>query len=1359
MLSADVTLPSSMPTVSVHNILIEREYTNANEWEGLPQESSVKLKRLSFKTLGKDVEVEDLRLTSVSGQISSNGLSDAESLINHVLMIPFELDSVFSSESNVRLTTNNKDRASNKIKLKFNTLDNPMDVTDETLYKNKILTGKAGKNIKERITDKINALKIFSSVNVKNYLKDETITENIIDAKTNNSVLNIEAIETDGVSLITENGKLVIKHAEIGNRSANVVPIYGEVRAIAGIETDDMGHVTKVTTKDLAQEISEIYPTKDVAGATYVKKVNLGTETIEGSVEIAKSLIIQKDLTVAGSFYSKGQITAANTKEFTVKDNIFEIGSGNNTVYRYTGVKLNVSKDSGSGTDAADAYIVFDNVDKTFRVMYATEDPLDPNILIPVEDAPIKARNFLGNAKYATRFKNELSLQFTGDATGAVKLYGDEGTIDVPISVNKASTSTFGVVRLLESLDEEPVTNDVYSSVFLYDKLNKLSEFKLSHDYTPDPNSTSEERSKTIASLMAVYKVYDILRVFRETYDAAELARQQAALKNRTFVKSGNAAITFSIALDDSVVPSITGVGYDAARFDAVLNVGERFLEFWRATFKMKVLQNTNKLLFTVMEKTPNIEVIYLPVISADRAPFGMVNNFKFEIRRYADAVTTEYDVIGSSLLYNTNKQYIADDVLRFAAASLKENFYNNLNFSDYVVGQVISNYIMSRNNQTFKIKGQGTSAYYNVTSPFKTAGGVLKTKIAARYEKDSTGFSISLSDIDSTSAYVAAIYFKKSASDTSDTVGLNCTIREYRVDGTYTDKKIGLIDKDTFHALSNDSWYCYYAYIRASSGEYITGDSFGLYNMTGDKNQRLSFGNATIGQFAVDGVIHDDANVVKREFHLNKGDKSVIDIITPIFMKRNANWTISNFVPDNDDDLFVVASNSADEDIRYVEYRISSENDKALQKQFYTIVCVNDGDFNNVTNLKLATGTTFDTQYDSANGVYSLLENGKTADSKELTVNTNYSNEYNVAMSIKRKTAVKDTVAAHTFLHPKVTADSMNSYYFIPKHTHAVEVITNNTGVGVVNNAIFTFDEVNNKWVYFSPSYEVLRDIPDYQTLLKWYGAKKAGDMVVVENDPEMFNGASWYYHNGTSWESARYFHTNMLGEKLTLDDVSELALHTTDNKPYKIATISNKNNAGLDKQFYYWNATSETEGEWVYGGVWYGTFNLLGTVGTKEEFNQKFNKTLIPNKSHAQVTINGVKKRFIYMMRATLGWGLETDCIDYVEYVIKFIVNPAVTDPEVIKTFYTRPYDGYFTVVSTATIDGQGKYNYLPTDEYYKFVEADGSGSWVKQGTYSKYRPPIADYKYVGEITYAGGSINHSIAYSYKYVTADLS
>lgn len=80
--------------------------------------------------------------------------------------------------------------------------------------------------------------------------------------------------------------------------------------------------------------------------------------------------------------------------------------------------------------------------------------------------------------------------------------------------------------------------------------------------------------------------------------------------------------------------------------------------------------------------------------------------------------------------------------------------------------------------------------------------------------------------------------------------------------------------------------------------------------------------------------------------------------------------------------------------------------------------------------------------------------------------------------------------------------------------------------------------------------------------------------------------------------------------------------------------------------------------------------------------------------------------------MMRATLGWGLETDCTNYVEYVIKFIINPTVTDPEMIKTFYTRPYDGYFTVVSTADHRWAGKYNYLPTDEYYKFVEAAGSG-----------------------------------------------
>lgn len=1357
MLNANTTLESTIPTISVHNILIEREYENANEWEGLPTDKSVKLKRLSFKTLGKDVEVEDVRLSNNSEKVESNGLNNAEDLINAILLAPFELDEVFSEESNIRLLTDNFDRASSKIKLKFNVLENPMDITNDDDYKGKILTGAAGKNIKTRIKEKIDSLKIFSNVVVKNYLKNETITENTIQAKDNSSILNIEATESEGISLMTENGKLVIKHAEIGNRSTNVIPVYGEVRAVSGIETDDMGHVTKVNTKDLAQEISEIYPTKDVAGATYVKKVNLGTETIEGSVEIAKALIVQKDVTIQGSMYTKGQVTALNTKEFTVKDNVFEIGSGNSKVYRYTGMKMNVSKDTGSGTDAADVYIVYDNVDKTFRAMYATEDPLDPNILIPVADAPIKARNFLGNAKYASRFKNELSLQFTGDANGAVKFYGDEGMIDVPISVNKASTSAFGIVRLLESLDEEPVTNDVYSSALLYDKLNKLSEFKLSHEYIPDMTVSSEERSKTIASLMAVYKVYDVLRVFRETYDAAELARQQAALKNRTFVKSGNAAVTFSVTLDDVVTPSITGVGYDNARFDLAAKVGEKFLEFWRATFKMKVVQKTDKLLFTVMEKTPNIEVIYLPVISADKAPFSLTNNFKFEIRRYADTSTSEYDVIGSSLLYNTNKQYIADDVLRFAAAQMKENFYNNLDFSDYTIGSIITNYMLTRNNQTFKIKGQGASAFYKVTSPFKTSGGVLKEKVSARYQKDSTGFSVSLSDIDAASPYIVAIYFKKSDSSVDDTVGLNCTVREYRVDGTYLDKKMGLIDKDTFHTLSNDSWYCYYAYIRPSTGDYVTGDTFGLYNMTGDKNQRLSFANATIGAFSLDGVIHDDANIVRREFHLNKGNKSVIDVITPVFMKRNANWTVSNFVPDNDDDLFLVVSNSSDEDIRYVEYRIPTTNNNALQKQYYSIVCINDGDFNNVTNLKLATGTTFGTQYDSAKPTEALLlENGKTADSKELTVNTNYSNEYSVAMTIKRKTAVKDTVAAHIFFDPKVTVDVMNAYYFIPKYTHAVELVTNNTGVGVANNAIFVYNETGanaNKWTYFSPSFEVLRDIPDYTTLLKWYGKRTAGDYIIVQNDPNMFNGMTWYYHNGTTWEAPKYYHPNMFLEHLNLNDESELAQHTTDNVPYKMAIIASVN------KYYLWNATSETTGEWVYGGVYYGIFDNKDTVATLDEFNKKYTKVLVPNQTHAQVTINGAKKRFMYINRGgTPSWGLETDCIDYVEYNLKFSIPVAITDAESIKTWYKRPYDGYFAVISTVVMDGQGVYPYNPTDEYYKFVEADGSGTWVKQGIYSQYRPPIADYKYTGEITYAGGSVNHNIAYSYKYVTADL-
>ena len=147
-------IPETMPIVSVSNILVERDYTNAAEWSGLAEVSETRLKMLSFKSLGKDVEVEDYRLNPPTGH--SMGVTDVEALLNSMLDIKLDLDSAFDkTKSNYSLATDANLSATDKLTLALNTMDNPMTETDETKFENKVLTGAAGLQIKKSFEDRI----------------------------------------------------------------------------------------------------------------------------------------------------------------------------------------------------------------------------------------------------------------------------------------------------------------------------------------------------------------------------------------------------------------------------------------------------------------------------------------------------------------------------------------------------------------------------------------------------------------------------------------------------------------------------------------------------------------------------------------------------------------------------------------------------------------------------------------------------------------------------------------------------------------------------------------------------------------------------------------------------------------------------------------------------------------------------------------------------------------------------------------------------------------------------------------------------------------------------------------------------
>jgi hypothetical protein len=127
-ITAETGIPDNMETVSVNDILLERTFDNLEEGMGLAEVKSVTKKKLSRKTLAKDIEVIDTRKDKITGKVL--GRTDAESLLNYILNTPLDLDPVFSTSSNLRLLTDKDDKSTGVIRLELNTMDNPVSATD-----------------------------------------------------------------------------------------------------------------------------------------------------------------------------------------------------------------------------------------------------------------------------------------------------------------------------------------------------------------------------------------------------------------------------------------------------------------------------------------------------------------------------------------------------------------------------------------------------------------------------------------------------------------------------------------------------------------------------------------------------------------------------------------------------------------------------------------------------------------------------------------------------------------------------------------------------------------------------------------------------------------------------------------------------------------------------------------------------------------------------------------------------------------------------------------------------------------------------------------------------------------------------
>ena len=674
-IDASVVIPDNMETVSVNDILLERTFENLEEGSGLASVKTVTKKKLSRKTLAKDIEVIDSRKDKVTNKVL--GRTDAESLINYILNTPLDLDPVFSSNSNLRLMTDKNDKSTSVIRLELRTIDNPVSEKDPSKFEDSLVTAKGAKEIINKINSDIEAIRSFGKVGVTSVDNTGVVSYKEINSKNNLDTLSFNADEATKlvIGVDSETG-IYIRHARINDASISIPYEAGKIIGIKKIKTDGYGHISEIELKDYHPEINELYYSKKEMDESYINKNNTGTEIMSGSLDILQKLVVRGKVKILGDFITSGESTKDNVKQMLIKDLILDIGAGNDSSDRYVGIRLVKANPIGTGAASKDAFVIFDKVDNRFKFIHARVSAQNQNNLYDIELADVEANNITGTASTATRLNKAIKLLFTGDATGSGEFFGDEGVKEIELTVKKASSSSFGIVKILDSLPstppEEPAT--VFSAAYLYDLLRNFKTFDTYNGY--DSESTT-----LIATANAVNSVYNQLVEFRSKYDAKTMAQEAEAIKARTIlIDRRRHAYATTVSLDIATkTPIIKGIGYDARKYDKNIAMATQYPESWNAAYALKIEPPSSKILFTLVSRLSNIEKISLPKINKGSMTgfnFG-TRKFGFKIYEYEDATTSSYlGVVGSSV-----DKYIMSDEYKeidFAAASADSTIYSN---------------------------------------------------------------------------------------------------------------------------------------------------------------------------------------------------------------------------------------------------------------------------------------------------------------------------------------------------------------------------------------------------------------------------------------------------------------------------------------------------------------------------------------------------------------------------------------------------------------------------------------------------------------------------------------------------------
>lgn len=1403
-------IPETMPIVSVSNILVERDYTNAAEWSGLAEVSEMRLKKLSFTTLGKDVEVEDYRLNEDTG--TSMGVTDVESLLNAMLDIKLDLDDVFDkSKSNYSLAMDANLSATDKLTLALNVMDNPMTETDETKFDNKVLSGAAGLQIKKAFEDRIAGLKIFNKVKVTTTDANSITTEKSIEASSNASTIQFASKEADGIVLTVEDNKLVVRHSLLGNVTTNVAYQSGKVMCIGAITTDDKGHITAIGLKDLNDEIAELYYNKTTTDSKYIKKVNTGTETLAGSLLVSKNVTITKDLYVGRNIYVAGENANITTEELTVKDNILEIGTGNTSTLQYTGLKMVKSTSTGLDDEGRDAFMLFDKTNKQFVALYGRTSEADPNTVYDITLAPIRAKNFVGNASTATAFKNPVKIQFMGDASGAVEFYGNENAIIAELNVPAATTTSFGTVKMINTIQWEDDTedlalNDVYSAQLLQPILDSiLNNFKVSSniDLTEDQGST-----EYVASSKAVFEVYKKILAFQEKYDADNLAADKALLNQNTHNVSKNCEIEMPIVIDDTVPVTLTGYGYDQASFDSTLSTKTAYLEYWLAEFKLKVTGYTaNSYVLNIMPRSTlgALKKIALPIVEFTAVPYTLKSNIQFFITEYANAgIETGAIRAWSAVPYYINKSYNevsnrAQFLLDGADAEVTpvDKFYNHLDFAGWMskynnTGALGSYFTSTSEKQPIELYGSFTNIVRVATnnSPFRLTPlddrmTLPCLQLGEQYDAGdgsavqySTGCRIGIPGIDTKSAaaalqpYVFIVYFKFTDRGTGS---LNFNIEETHVSKTALgifrggssvtyNRSIVSLSPVQISTLVTGRWYCAIGFINTPKSSYTdtVNQYAGIYDVNDTDNsvgyKKISISNASFP------TIGNLTNTTGYKFSIGKSKDIGVDICyTPILTRFDTDGILAVKAALSDtrsyNNLYYDYENGLTNNFQsgVFSYIDASKDASGNPTGCYTIdiIAPNSSTFEPNDDLILPTSTNFGIDVDD---VTTLVEASTTESTDGLRYTIQNDKQISIASQVNstsvqkilNKTATGIDIWSTTNPVPNVVI--LADTYFVPNLKTLIHVLHDNTLLGELNGTAMTYKWNGSAWIALADMFTSIRWLSDLQTYsaLNYYRTKTVGQYVTVTVD-----GSSEAVAAGLSGLQTWYYYTNeggtsrwkIMGKYTPMAQLDYTGEYTPPVNAAAAITLITENITIAD---YSSSARFVTLN--FASGVTHWFMIYAGEVTHLGEY-KGYNLLggFYTSSDMATFIKDPVKNDAVKILNDSTKGGVQT----WYKYngTSWVYINTYLDFEQKCQSYTTMTINNVDDLLQYYTAPSEGSYAHvgsnIETDTYYQYV----AGNWVYRGLKSSYVGSLP-YKDLTGTLQIGGTLKINLEVMYSYV-----